>query len=79
MGSLLFWKDLVSTKYPRVLYIRDKVAFAGAVGWGTMLSECIQEVQELSTFSALPGCPSNGKWFIWNLTVEELSNFPEIL
>lgn len=79
MGSLFFRKDLVSMKNPRVLYIRDAVAIAGAVGWGTMLSGCIQEAQELSIFSALPGCPSYGKWFIWNLTEEELSNFPEIL
>ena len=47
MGSLFFWKDLVSMKNPRVLYIQDTVAIAGAVGWGTMLPGCIQEAQEL--------------------------------
>lgn len=78
MDPLFSWKDLVSMKNPRVLCIRDTVAIAGAVGWGAMLSGCTQEAQELSIFSSLPGCPSYGKWFIWNLTEEDLSNFPEI-
>lgn len=60
MGSLFFWKDLVSMKYPRVLYIRGTVAIAGPMGWGTMLSGCIKKHRSSQPFVLPQGMPAMG-------------------